>query len=320
MWDSKLPPRLQWLHNDGYCGEVSTIAAGLKYGQYLSQYDLRDIAVGTQRKEYLVGVNDASTAKHVKMNYTTYPNTCEAPGKTNGTCSHEYLAWVKAMTRRGYAVTITVFLNNYLFYGNTNPNAGDDEYDHIVSVSRIESDFDDDLYHDSDQITFSDHGLYAPDPTNPRYLFTYKFADFPGTRQQANAKSGSVYTLPYGDDATSGNFAIAHTGPADVFQELLPVTVNTSVNYEKPEIKDGSEKRPNAMNLTLTVQVSGLEDGVQYVLYKYNAEDNVPTSNFNAHKDRASESFAITGTSTGVFVMTDAIESSQKTFYRAVRA
>lgn len=39
-----LPPRLQWEHNGGYCGEVSMIVAGLYYGQYLSQYDVRAIA------------------------------------------------------------------------------------------------------------------------------------------------------------------------------------------------------------------------------------------------------------------------------------
>jgi len=36
-WGDDMPPRFQWTHNDGYCGEVSTIMAGLKYGQYYSQ-------------------------------------------------------------------------------------------------------------------------------------------------------------------------------------------------------------------------------------------------------------------------------------------
>jgi hypothetical protein len=36
-----IPPRLQWNHNAGYCGEVSLISAGLYYGQYISQYDAR---------------------------------------------------------------------------------------------------------------------------------------------------------------------------------------------------------------------------------------------------------------------------------------
>ena len=31
-WDAGVAPRLQWITNEGYCGEVSTISAGLKYG------------------------------------------------------------------------------------------------------------------------------------------------------------------------------------------------------------------------------------------------------------------------------------------------
>ena len=41
---NKIPPRYQWEHNGGYCGETSMISAGLYYGQYLSQYDVRTIA------------------------------------------------------------------------------------------------------------------------------------------------------------------------------------------------------------------------------------------------------------------------------------
>jgi hypothetical protein len=37
------------------------------------------------------------------------------------------------------------------------------------------------------------------------------------------------------------------------------------------------------MPIVLSVNVSGLEDGVSYVLYKYNNEDLVPTSQFNYH-------------------------------------
>ena len=33
--DNPIPPRLQWNENNGYCGEMSFISAGLYYGQYL---------------------------------------------------------------------------------------------------------------------------------------------------------------------------------------------------------------------------------------------------------------------------------------------
>ena len=56
----------------GYCGEVSTVAAGLKFGQYYSQYDIRDIATGTQQRYYLVGVNDDKTSEKLNLNYIQF--------------------------------------------------------------------------------------------------------------------------------------------------------------------------------------------------------------------------------------------------------
>ena len=30
IYNQSLPPRLQWMENGGYCGEASTVAAGLR--------------------------------------------------------------------------------------------------------------------------------------------------------------------------------------------------------------------------------------------------------------------------------------------------
>lgn len=60
---------------------------------------------------------------------------------SSGATSQEYLAWIKQMTRKGYAVTICVYMNYYLFYNISKSNAGDNEYDHIVSVYEIQSDY-----------------------------------------------------------------------------------------------------------------------------------------------------------------------------------
>ena len=42
-WQLPVQNRLQWETNNGYCGETSAIVAGLMYGQYFSQYDMRAI-------------------------------------------------------------------------------------------------------------------------------------------------------------------------------------------------------------------------------------------------------------------------------------
>ena len=191
--------------------------------------------------------------------------------------------------RRGYAPTITVFMNQYMFYGISDPNAGYPDYDHIVSATSIDSNFDDDVYHDDDIITLDDHGLYGPWPEALRpYYFSYSFVDFMGDRHDANSKTtGFVYTLPAVTEY--GNYGITHTGPTDVDKVLLPVRVDTDVNYEKPEIKNRSEERPDAMELTLSITVSGLQSGVAYTLYRYRDETDVPTVDFNANSEKAVE-------------------------------
>ena len=50
--------------------------------------------------------------------------------------TESYLGWVKSMVRRGYVPTITVFMNQYLFYGTIDPNAGYPDYDHIGMNTR----------------------------------------------------------------------------------------------------------------------------------------------------------------------------------------
>ncbi len=47
------------------------------------------------------------------------------------------------MVRKSYPVTICVFMNHFLFYGSKKTTSGDDEYDHIVSISKIVSHYDD---------------------------------------------------------------------------------------------------------------------------------------------------------------------------------
>ena len=58
------------------------------------------------------------------------------------------------MARRGFSVTFTVDMNQWLFTGNPDYNAGNLDYDHIVSLYEWQSNFDDDEYHDDDIMTF----------------------------------------------------------------------------------------------------------------------------------------------------------------------
>lgn len=312
-----IPPRLQWNENNGYCGEVSFITAGLYYGQYLSQYDARAIASkGTpqykQGAQLLLGVNDAYAAGQLRLAATQW-----TPGARS--TAADFLAWVKGEVISGHPVVIGVYTNEYLFYGDTNPNAGDPDYDHIVVVTGVTSQHPLTLpavYYATDQITFSDNGLWTGTASGqPEYTFTYSFAGIQATRQQANAQDGNVYSLP---DAVR-DYGIAVTGVEDPSQETLPVRVATNVNYESPQIVDGSTARPPAMPLTLTVTVSGLRVGTKYDLYRYGSVSNVPTSSFNAHKSAATAVWSFTATG-ATYVIRQSIKSSDEVIYRAVPA
>ena len=295
--------------------------AMLKYGQYMSQYDVRDISSRTstlgnpekpqQTAYYLVGSNDVSASDDLKLASVPYDHSVRD--------AKSYLAWVKQMVRKGHTVTIAVYMNYYLFYGITIPEAGEWDYDHIVSVSSIESDYDDDEYHADDIITMEDHGLWAPRLTGPQYLFSYTFKEFPATREEANSQVGKkIYSLP--SSLAAGQFGIAHTGVKDDEGSLLRMKVTTNVNYESPEIDNRSEKRPPSMPIILTITVSGVTEGENYVLYKYDDETAVPTKSFNANKDKAISAIPFVGTISGCFVTSETIQSNQKVIFRAVRS
>jgi hypothetical protein len=309
-----IPPRIQWNENYGYCGETSFISAGLYYGQYLSQYDARAIASpGTPQykasSQLLVGVNDTYAASKMHL---TYAEWTPSPQST----ASSFLQWVKSEVIQGYPVAIGIYENYNRFYGSTQPNAGDPDYDHIVDVTGITSNHPltpTAPYYPTDELTFNDNGLWTGG--GQQNTFSYQFASFQATRRQANAPTGHVYSLP---DAVA-NDGIALTGIADHDQETVPVRVATSLNYERPHIGHHSNTRPKPMALTLTVTVSGLQTGTVYNLYRYSSMSSVPNTAFNQHKSAASQSWTFTATG-ATHTLTQAIQSNDEVIYRAVPA
>ena len=312
-WRNDIGPRYQWNHNYGYCGEVSEISAGLYYGQYLSQYDARaaadDAPQNRYRSQLLLGVNALRAAK------TMHLRAIARTGRSNRS-SDDLLAWVKENVLLGHPVAIGIYMDQFRFYGNRNPNAGSPEYDHIVPVTGIAS------YHPraergyfpDDAITFSDNGEWSSSRRDAQYYFSYAFGAFQKTRRQANAHDGPIYSLT--DDHR--DFGIAILGVQDEDDETLPVRVTTNLNYEHPQIVQGSARRPPPEPLELTITVSGLTRGAKYDLYRYNTLESIPDGAFNQYASKAHEKWVIAGHSDGKFVMTEKIMSDDVAAYRAV--
>lgn len=269
----------QWNANHGYCGESSMIVASLYNGQYFSQYDVRDIASGFDPSsdpqidgEFLLGYNDQYTVSQLKLNFTTWDN--------ENRNTSEFLLWIKNNVYSGYIVTIGVYTNEYLFYCNHNNGAGDPEYDHIVTIVGVDSEYHDDgKYHGSDILYFSDHALWDPSTiTGPRYIFNYTFDGIRRSRRAANDKSSDVYSLP--DDTSIGNYGLAILGISDSDGTSVPVRIEASQNFEDPEMEDGSNTRPASTTITLNITLANIVKNRVYNLYKFNDEKLVPTANF----------------------------------------
>jgi hypothetical protein len=98
------------------------------------------------------------------------------------------------------------------------------------------------------------------------------------------------------------------------------VRVETSLNYELPQIREGSSRRPRPEPLVLTVTVSGMKTGTVYNLYRYNRLSSIPNNGFNAHAGNAAQKWVITAGDSGRYVLSEGIMSDDVAAYRAVPA
>jgi len=312
-----VPPRLQWNANFGYCGETSFISAGLAHGQYCSQYEARRLASpgvpqSQPESQLLLGVNDRAAAKAMRLQTVSWNAAQQSK-------SRDFLQWTKAQVLAGHIPIIGVFTNEFLFYDDRNRSAGDPEYDHIVPVTGIQSagaiNSFSKTFFGSDQVIFSDNGLWDPSGIPP-YIFRYRFDGFPRSRSAANAPNAPAYSL----NSTGSNYGIAVTGVADRNKETIPVRIQTNLNSESPAMRDGSNDPPAPSPLELTVTVSLPDRTRSYVLYRYDTFERVPVAQFNAHANQAAQSWQIPSHSGPSFVVTLTIPSNKSAIFRAVRA
>jgi hypothetical protein len=309
-----IPPRYQWNHNYGYCGEVSMLSAGLYYGQYISQYNARAAASNAPqneaRSQLLLGVNDMRAARHMHLAAIGWTD----PSRDNG---DRFLVWVKEHVVLGQPVAIGIDMNEFRFYHKRNPWAGSPQYDHIVPVIGIRSGEleDKQTYLPDDDILFSDNGEWGS-LHHARYFFAYRFKDFLKTRREANAPNGPIYSLA----SKARDFGVAITGVTDEDHETVPVRVTTNLNYELPQIAEGSSRRPRPERLVLTVTVFGMQDGTVYNIYRYDRLNAIPDGAFNAHAANASKKWVVTAGPSGRFVLSEIIMSDEVAAYRAVPA
>jgi hypothetical protein len=286
----------------------------LYYGQYFAQYDMRAIsyrASGGEDSEsqsdsiaeLRLGVNDEAAARALSLNFQSYPSKNVSPDS--------FLEWIKSHIRLGHPVIVGLYCSS----------CSNSEYDHIVTVVRIQSDHDDDKYHDDDIITIEDHGVALDDSTtsNAQYLFNYSFKDFKATRDECNADSANDYALP----SDSINYGIAILGVVDTSNSLVPVRVYTSIIEDSTSgIPEGSNTRPQALPVTLRIRVGNddtpLTVGAAYSVYQYDDETQVPRTTFNDSTEYVDKTKIVASKTIETFDVHLPPEKATKAIFRAV--
>ncbi len=285
-----LQPFYQWENNDGYCGEVSMMQAGLSNGQWMSQFNAR-LVCGTGLSQS--GPNGACEAHKGKVNYNAQlliedpntgvsgPNTyayaalCMANSRLNGStfnytaqtagmAGYElYMSWVKQEVIAGHQVTMAVLLN-----GGRDP-----QYDHEVAVIKIGTNHSpaDATYYPDDVLYFDDHGVYTlfgkqfgPNPSIPPgagsdakgctpFVFGYTFASLAKTREGANAKGAQGYSIIIPGDVT------IHTSTGGSGYDTVAITGphNYAFSVAGPE-DPGSETLPVALTIVGPTVTNGV--------------------------------------------------------------
>ncbi len=188
--DGTVTPFYQWENNNGYCGEVSLMSAGLANGQWVSQYNTRLVCGGFFGPEAdgtgpslrqagihprktgnlnaqllietpyqgLTGPYDYDWAKRCATNaglvLLQYPSNSGFQTANAGLAGYrDFMRWIKAQVIAGHRVAFGILDN-----GGTDP-----QYDHIVTVVKIGTNHapDDASYYPDDVIYFDDHGGYT---------------------------------------------------------------------------------------------------------------------------------------------------------------
>ena len=299
-----IQPFYQWENNDGYCGEVSLMQAGLANGQWVNQANTR-LVCGTGLSQSgppgacaahknitdynaqllietpgtgVTGPNTYADAgqcmANSRLNGVTFPYTTESTGLAG---YQQYMSWVKAQVIAGNQVTLAVLING----------GSDAQYDHEVGVIKIGTNHavTDPTYYDDDVVYFDDHGAYTLEGKNfgenpaippgagsdikgcTPYIFGYSFGSLANTRAGANKNAAQAYSIIIPGAVT------IHTGAGGSGYNTVAVTGphNYAFSVSGP-IDDSGETLPVALTIIGPTQI-GPKTNPQDPVAGYNYEN-----------------------------------------------
>jgi hypothetical protein len=251
--DGTVTPFYQWENNNGYCGEVSLMEAGLANGQWVSQYNTRLVCGGffgpeadaageslqqagiDPRKsgptgnlnaqllvetpyQGLTGPYDYDWAKRCATNagleLLQYPSNSGFQMPNSGLAGYrDFMSWIKAQVIAGHRVAFGILDN-----GGSDP-----QYDHIVTVIKIGTNHapNDPGYYPDDVIYFDDHGGYT---LKRNRSGKWRFANNPGIPPGAgsDAEGCTPYIFAYSFASFVKTRQQENAKNAPAYAEVLP--------------------------------------------------------------------------------------------------
>jgi hypothetical protein len=361
-------PFYQWESNLGYCGEVSLIQAAMSYGQWISQYNARTLNTSFPHTISQTGVAEgkkpaknfaqillddapqrgenvfSSAASNFGLIATNFDSKNQRSGQEG---YQQFMHWIKREVAAGNRVTIGVVTDN----------SGSEEYSHIVSVVRYDTNKPgSSAYNSDDVLYFDDHGLISSTNNNPAvppgsssslngctpFIFGNKLSQWPSKIKKDGSKN---YAIPIPTMNGIKNYGTSISGIKDLRKETFPVRLTFTTynprnqicgyNYEAPYIglsdtgSSVTNVAPKSQLMNITAIVSSLTLGNQYHLYTFKWSSRplpsgplaVPSSDFNAASASKQASSVLTFiASSPIYSTSFMINSSDTVIIRVVKA
>lgn len=268
-----IKPRQQWNINGGFCGAMSLQVAALGHGAWISQDLIRKATPrGEGHGDSKVGYevlpsNVAAAAQNLKLRHDAWDYNSPKPQ------AKAFKKWIKShLVKREPVVMFPICKgDSHTPYPDSNPNGG--HFDHVEPIIGFGSNHaldDPEVYDDDWLLHFSDQDLN----TYYRHFSTLEdTTDMQGNCKNAQAGFGKNEMYPCIYDQV--DYGLAVTGLL-TNASTLRLTLDVD-RQEEPNVR--MWQLP--VNLHGTVQVSGLQKGSKYILYRFKGTEALPTANFD---------------------------------------
>ena len=259
------------VNSQGLCGEMSISNAGLFFGQYASQNQVKKLGGNS---EILLGVNDAQAAKALKLNYQVY---------NAGSSILSMSSFIQSNLIAGNVVISGMYCCDSGIWSEGN----DSSYDHIVNIVGSINNTS-----GSQDFVFLDHCRLSYRILSPPNIFS--------TRQGANNIKVNIsdphpeldYTFatsaveyPFKTPMEQQQYTISQkgyltavSGVFDTNHETFRMMLQTNEQYEPDVTNDGVSQSPNTV--TFSANIYNLTIGNSYSVLRYDSPGSVPSNNF----------------------------------------